>query len=266
MTLKSVKEYVAAIRGRYHKADKKEKGKILDEFVKVTGYHRKAATRLMLKIPILSSGHRGRPSQFKALVTPLSNIWEASDRLCSKRLQPFLPEIIQVLRRNGELHIDAATEAQLIKLSASTIDRLLKPKRTVGGRKPLSATRPGQFLKSTIPIRTFTDWEENKPGFLEIDLVAHCGESLLGFYLNTLCGVDVASGWLECAPVWGKDQIRVRQAIHRIKQRLPFTLLGLDSDNGSEFINQYLNNYCQQKKITFTRSRPYKKNDNCYVE
>jgi hypothetical protein len=266
MTLKSVKEYAAAIRDRYHQGSKGDKSKILDEFVKVTGYHRKAATRLLLKMPKASSVHRGRPSQFKALVTPLSNIWEASDRLCSKRLKPFLPEMIEVLRRNGELNIDAATQARLIGLSTSTIDRLLKPRRTVGGRKPLSATRPGQLLKGMIPIRTFTDWAEDKPGFLEIDLVAHCGERLLGLYLNTLCGVDVASGWLECAPVLGKDQIRVRQAIHRIKRRLPFPLLGLDSDNGSEFINQYLNNYCRQNKITFTRARPYKKNDNCYVE
>jgi hypothetical protein len=266
VTLNSVKEYAAAIRDRYRKSNKREKGKILDEFVKVTGYHRKAAIRLLFKVPQLASRHRGRPSQYSALITPLYNIWEASDRLCSKRLQPFLPEMIRVLRRNGELKIDRITEAQLIKLSSSTIDRLLKAKRAVGGRKPLNATRPGQFLKSTIPVRTFADWEENKPGFLEIDLVAHCGESLLGFYLNTLCTVDVASGWLECVPVWGKDQIRVRQAVHRIHQRLPFTLLGLDSDNGSEFINQSLNNYCKQKEITFTRSRAYKKNDSCYVE
>jgi hypothetical protein len=146
------------------------------------------------------------------------------------------------------------------------MDRLLAPYRQVGGRKSPSTTRPGDLLKNSIPIRTFADWQEGQPGFLEIDLVAHCGENVAGFYLNTLCTVDVASGWLECAPVWGKSQIKVRQAIQRINQRLPMPLLGLDSDNGSEFINQYLNNYCQQKQITFTRSRSYKKNDSCYVE
>ena len=122
------------------------------------------------------------------------------------------------------------------------------------------------LLKGSIPIRTFADWQENKPGFLEMDLVAHCGESVEGFYLNTLCAVDVASGWTECLPVWGKGQSRVRQAVHRMRQRLPFPLLGVDSDNGSEFINQCFYTYCNQEKITFTRSRAYKKNDSCHVE
>lgn len=121
-------------------------------------------------------------------------------------------------------------------------------------------------MKNSIPIRTFTDWQEDQAGFLEIDLVDHCGENVAGFYLNTLYAVDVASGWLECDPVWGKGQIQARHGAQRVHQRLPFTLSGLDSDNGSEFINQYFNNYCQQKRITFTRSRSYKKNDSCYVE
>ncbi len=122
------------------------------------------------------------------------------------------------------------------------------------------------MLKSSIPIRTFTDWQENKPGFMEVDLVGHCGESVEGFYLNTLCAVDVASGWTECLPVWGKGQQRVRSAVHRMRQRIPFVLLGVDSDNGSEFINQCFYNYCCQEKLTFTRSRSYKKNDSCHVE
>jgi hypothetical protein len=266
MTLKSVKEYAAAVRGRYLIANKEEKSKILDEFVKVTGYHRKAVIRLLTTPAKLTTGHRGRPAQYSSLLPSLKAIWEASDRLCSKRLQPFLPELITVLRRNNELHLDADTEARLIKMSPATIDRLLEPYRQAGGRKSASTTRSGDLLKNTIPIRTFTDWQENKAGFLEIDLVAHCGETVAGFYLNTLSAVDVASGWLECIPVWGKSQIKVRQAVQRVNQRLPFPLLGLDSDNGSEFINQYFNRYCQQKQITFTRSRSYKKNDSCYVE
>lgn len=174
--------------------------------------------------------------------------------------------MIQVLRQKGELQIDADVEAQLTKLSPATIDRLLEPARRVGGRKPISTTRPGSILKSSIPIRTFADWQENQPGFLEIDTVAHCGESAEGFYLNTLCGVDVASGWTECIPVFGKWQVRVRQAVHRIRHNLPFPLLGVDSDNGSEFINQCFWEYCRDNKITFTRSRAYKKNDSCHVE
>jgi hypothetical protein len=266
MTLKSIKEYAAAIRGRYLIASKEEKGRILDEFVKVTGYHRKAAIRLLTATAKPASDHRGRPAQYHSVLPSLKAIWEASDRLCSKRLQPFLPELIQVLRRNQELRLERGTESQLLKISPATMDRLLAPYRQAGVRKSPCTTRPGDLLKSSIPIRTFTDWQEDQPGFLEIDLVAHCGESVAGFYLNTLCTVDVVSGWLECEPVWGKGQIQVRQAVQRVNQRLPFPLLGLDSDNGSEFINQYLNNYCQQKRITFTRSRSYKKNDSCYVE
>lgn len=237
MTLSSVKEYVAAIRDRYQKANKQEKGKILDEFVKVTGYHRKAATRLLLKASGQVQDRRGRPCQYAAILSPLRVVWEASDRLCSKRLQPFIPEMIKVLRRKDELNINAETEAQLSKLSASTIDRMLKPYRNTGGRKSPGTTQPGNLLSNLIPIRTFADWKENQAGFIEIDLVAHCGESVAGFYLNTLSAVDIATSWFECVPVWGKGQDRVCAAIHNIKQQLPFVLLGLDSDNGSEFIN-----------------------------
>ena len=266
MIKSSVKEYASAIRDRYSRVNREEKKKILDEFVKVTGYHRKAAIRVLLRVPKPKDKHTGRPGNYNKVLEPLRAIWEASDRLCSKRLHPFLPEMIQVLRQKGELQIDADVEAQLTKLSPATIDRLLEPVRRVAGRKPISTTRPGSKLKSSIPIRTFADWQENRPGFLEIDTVAHCGESAEGFYLNTLCGVDVASGWTECFPVFGKSQVRVRQAVHRIRHNLPFPLLGVDSDNGSEFINQCFWVYCRDNKITFTRSRAYKKNDSCHVE
>ncbi len=268
MTRRSILEYAEALRGRYFKASKEEKGKMLDEFTKVTGLHRKAAIRL-LHWPGRAgvSKRRGRPRRYgTGVAEALRAVWEASDRLCSKRLQPFLHEMIRVLRQHGEQQIDASTEGQLCRMSPSTIDRLLRNYRKFGGRRGLSTTRPGSLLKSSIPIRTFADWQENKPGFMETDLVAHCGESSEGFYLNTLCAVDVASGWTECLPVWGKGQERVGGAVHKIRQRLPFPLLGLDSDNGSEFINQHLYTYCQRQKITFTRSRSYKKNDSCHVE
>jgi len=266
MTAKSIQEYAAIMRQRYLKAAKKEKGKILDEFIKVTGYHRKSAIRVLLKRAQLPNNRRGRPASYSSVLQPLKSIWEASDRLCSRRLQPFIPEMIQILRRQGEIHLDSNIQIQLTKLSSSTIDRLLRPYRQRGGRKPLSATRRSKLLKSSIPIRTFADWQENQPGFLEIDTVAHCGESVEGFYLNTLCGVDVASSWTECVPVWGKGQVRVRSAVHRLRRRLPFPLLGLDSDSGSEFLNYCFSKYCQEEKIAFTVSRPYKKNDSCYVE
>ena len=268
MTRRSILEYTQALQSRYFRSSKEEKGKMLDEFTQVTGLHRKAAIRLLNRLSQpRASKRRGRPRKYSTEVTgALKAIWEAGDRLCSKRLQPFVPEMVKVLRQHNEQHIDASTEAQLCQMSPSTIDRLLRPWRQAGGRRSLSATRPGCLLKSAIPIRTFADWQENKPGFMETDLVAHCGESTEGFYLNTLCAVDIASGWTECLPVWGKGQLRVRQAVHRMRQRLPFPLLGVDSDNGSEFINQYFYTYCRQEKITFTRSRSYKKNDSCHVE
>ena len=268
MTQGSIREYVEAVRRRYFLASRQEKGKILDEFTKVTGCHRKAAIRLFRRDnqPGIKR-KRGRPKRYgTAVAGVLRLIWEATDRLCSKRLHPFLPEMVRVLRRHGESTITAEIEAQFCQISPSTIDRLLQPYRRLGGRRPFTTTKPGSLLKSSIPIRTFTEWQEDRPGFLEVDLVSHCGESTEGFYLTTLCAVDIATGWSECLGVWGKGQERVGGAIHRIRLRLPFPLLGLDSDNGSEFINQYLYNYCRREGITFTRSRSYKKNDSCYVE
>ena len=268
MTRGSIREYTEAVRGRYLRTSKKEKGKILDEFTKITGCHRKAAIRLLRRgNQPRANRNRGRPRQYSpAVAGALRVVWEATDRLCSKRLHPFLPELVKVLRRHGDTTITAGIEAPLCRMSPSTIDRLLHPWRRLGGRRPFTTTRPGSLLKSSIPIRTFADWEENRSGFIEVDLVSHCGESTEGFYLTTLSTVDVASGWSECVGVWGKGQERVGGAVHRVRQRLPFPLLGLDSDNGSEFINQHLYNYCQRQGITFTRSRSYKKNDSCHVE
>ena len=268
MTRRSILEYAQALRSRYFRASRAEKGKMLDEFTQVTGLHRKAIIRLLHRLSQPGAGkRRGRPRKYGAGASEaLRVIWEASDRLCSKRLQPFLPEMVKVLRHHGEQRIDATTEAQLCRMSPSTIDRLLRPCRRLGGRRGFPTTRPGNLLKRSIPIKTFADWQESKPGFLEIDLVAHCGESTEGFYLHTLCTVDVDTGWTECLPVWGKGQERVRASVHRVRQRLPFVLLGVDSDNGSEFINQCFYTYCHREKITFTRSRAYKKNDSCHVE
>jgi len=267
MTRGSILEYTEAMQGRYLKARKKEKGRILDEFIQVTGYHRKAAIRLLHRHSSQQKKRRGRQRRYGGeVVNALCKIWEASDRLCSKRLKPFIGELVKVMRQHGELAVNAEVEAELSRMSPSTIDRLLRPWRRLGGRRPLSTTRPGSLLKRSIPIRTFADWTDDRSGFLEVDLVAHCGESTEGFYLTTLSAVDVASGWSECVGVWGKGQERVGSAVHRVRQRLPFSLLGLDSDNGSEFINQHLYNYCRKEGITFTRSRSYKKNDSCHVE
>ncbi len=183
MTRRSIMEYVQALRSRYLGTSRAEKGKMLDEFTQVTGLHRKAAIGLLHRPSRPGVGkRRGRPRKYgTGEAEALRVAWEASDRVCSRRLQPFLPEMVKVIRQHGEQIIDAAA-----------IDRLLRPHCRLGGRRGLTATRPGSLLKSPIPIRTFADWQENKPGFMEADLVAHCGESTEGFYLNTLCAVDVA--------------------------------------------------------------------------
>ena len=273
MTQASVKDYIQAIRPRYQRAGKGERGKLLDEAVEVTHYHRKALIRLLRAVGLAGqlkrSGQqrRGRPKRYRAeLVAPLKQLWEATGRVCPQRLHPFLPELVPVLQRHGEVQLSAEVQARLLAMSTSTIERLLRPLRHQDGWRPLSTTKPGTLLKHAIPIRTFSEWNDHRPGFLEADLVAHCGESTEGFYLNTLTAVDIASGWVERQAVWGKTQDRVGAALHEIGLRLPFPWLGLDSDNGSEFINHELLAYCQKHQITFTRSRPYKKNDNAHVE
>ncbi len=268
MTRGSIQEYTEAVRERYLRADRKEKRRVLDEFVNVTGHHRKSAIRLLRrKQQEILQRRREHPRCYgPPVVQALKVAWEATDHLCSRRLKPFLPELISVLRRCGEKTMTAEVEVQLYQMSPSTIDRLLKPYRQPGRRRPFTTTKPGSLLKNSIPFRTFADWNENRHGFLEAALVSHCGESTYGFYLNTLSAVDVATGWSECVGVWGKGQERVSGAVHRVRQRLPLPMLGLDSDNGSEFINQHLYNCCQREGIMFTRSRSYKKNDSCHVE
>lgn len=164
------------------------------------------------------------------------------------------------------MHLEPETKRLLTGMSRATIDRCLKKARLTHPQHGLSTTKPGSLLKQAIPVRTFTPWEEERPGFLEIDLVAHCGQSVEGVYLNTLTATDLATGWTECRALPNKTQAVVSQAIETMRHDLPFPLLGLDSDNGSEFINDNLYRYCITQQITFTRSRPYQKNDQARVE
>jgi len=268
VTRRSITEYAEAVRGRYLRSTKKAKTRILDEFVAATEMHRKAVIRLLNRRN-RSPGKRGggRPRLYGLeVMAALKVAWEATDRLCSRRLQPFLPELAGILKRSGELSLTEEAEEQLYRMSPSTIDRMLRRWRGSGRRRGLSTTKPGTLLKNAIPVRTFSEWEDTRPGFIEADLVAHCGESTEGFYLTTLSTVDVATGWCEPVAVWGKGQDRVGGAVYDVRKRLPMPLLGLDSDNGSEFINQSLYDYCRRNSITFTRSRSYKKNDSCHVE
>jgi len=262
-----VQDYVVALRGRYRSGGRRTKSEVLDEFVRVTGYHRKTGIRLLAGKGRPSGGRRGRRQQYGAEArAALKEIWEALLRPCSRRLQPHLGEMVEVMTRRGRMAMSAEVTQQLLQMSPSTIDRLLRPYRRQGRCHGFSTTRPGSLLKREIPIRTFSDWDEACPGFLEVDLVAHCGESTEGFYLTTLTAVDVHTGWVECQAVWGKQEHKVQGAIHEVRKRLPFACKGIDSDNGSEFINRELKRYCVEHQITFTRSRPYKKNDSAHVE
>jgi len=268
MSQRSKRELQEAIRPRYLKANKKGKVRILDEFVAATGYHRKYAIR------VLNHGSKnkglkkaGRKKEYQGeVVRVLTHIWEICGRICSKRLRPYLAEIVTVLERQQELLLPEEVKSQLLRMSRATIDRCLKPARFEEKAHGLSTTKPGTLLKKAIPVRTFADWDDARPGFVEIDLVAHCAGSVEGQFLNTLTTTDVSTGWTDCEAVLHRSQQLVFQAIKNMRQRLPFPLLELDSDNGGEFINDILYRYCLNEQVTFTRARPYKKNDQAHVE
>jgi hypothetical protein len=267
MSKRSKKELVEAVHPRYLKATKAIKQQIMDEFIAATGYHRKYANRL-LKHGLKPGGykHSGRRKVYQGeVVKVLERIWEICGRICCKRLHPFLPEILSVLERKGEIQICVEIKQLLLSMSRSTIDRCLQKAR-FEKHKGFSTTKPGTLLKKSIPVRTWHDWDDARPGFLEMDLVAHCGSSVEGQFLYTLTATDVSTGWTECFALLNKTQTIVSTAITEMRTRLPFPLLGIDSDNGSEFINDLLYRYCMEEKITFTRSRPYEKNDQAHVE
>jgi hypothetical protein len=270
MSLKSKRELLEVVRPRYLKAKRAEKQKILDEFTSATGYHRKHAIRVLKNQRQVQNHLKGKTKTYKAVyrgevAQVLEQIWEIYGRICSKRLQPFLAEGIKVLERCQEIEVSSKTKEQLLKISSASIDRCLRPVR-IKSSHGLSSTKPGSLLKNLIPVRTFTEWDQERPGFMEIDLVAHCGNTTEGQYLNTLTCTDISTGWTEVTALPHRSQEAVSKAIHLMRQRLPFPLLGIDSDNGGEFINDTLYRYCLDEKITFTRSRPYRKNDQAHVE
>jgi hypothetical protein len=270
MSLKSKSELLEVVQPRYLKANKAEKQKILDEFTAAAGYHRKHAIRILKNQVQVQNHLKGKTQTYKTIyagevVKALEQIWEIYGHICSKRLQPFLPEAIKVLERCNEIELSKAIKELLLKISSASIDRCLRPVR-IQSPHGLTTTKPGSLLKNLIPVRTFTEWDKEQPGFMEIDLVAHCGNTTEGQYLNTLTCTDLSTGWTDVTALPHRSQQAVSEAIRSMRQRLPFPLLGIDSDNGSEFINDLLYRYCLDEQITFTRSRPYKKNDQAHVE
>jgi hypothetical protein len=234
---------------QYCTASSARKWELLEVFTQMTGYHRKYAMWLLNRTEEgLSMAQQVRSRHYGADVQEaLVQVWNAANRICTKRLIPFLSTFIEALERHGQLHISEACREQLLSMSVTAADRLL---RQVRGRSPhgISTTRAGTFLKQQIPIRTFQQWDGTQPGFLEVDVVAHCGADLEGSYLSTLTLTNIATGWTECLPLLYKSQETVLAALQYVRERFPFPILGLDTDNGGEFINEFLLSYCEQEQ------------------
>src|SRR5947209_4739121 len=268
MSLQTRRELLQHMLPQYRGASTvKKKSKLLDAFTAATGYNRKYAMGLLNHAQVEhSTPQRPRPRRYGPEVQhALFLVWHAANRICAKRLIPFLPTLVEALERHGHLHLTEECRSQLLSMSAATAERLLRSQRTLGLRG-LSTTRAGTLLKQQIPIRTFQEWKENRPGFLEVDLVAHCGTDIEGGYLYTLTLTDVATGWTECLPLLYRSQETVLVAFQRARTLFPFPILGIDTDNGGEFINEAVIAYCEQARISFTRGRPNLKNDQCFVE
>jgi hypothetical protein len=270
MSIGSKYEYFRAIYDRYHSASKKDKKIILDEFCKNCNYNRKYAIRL-LNSPLETKSkknlsRRGRKKIYDDAIIEivLTNIWVATNLPCSKRLKHLIPLWLPFYKKQK---ISQQIKQKLLKISAATIDRIMAPSRAKFSKKGLATTKPGSVLKKQIPIKT-DQWDEQQPGFLEADTVAHCGSSVAGMFVYTVNCVDIATQWTEQRAIWGKGETGVLNAISDIESHLPFPVRGFDSDNGSEFLNWHLVRHFQQRNqpAQFTRSRPYNKNDNAHIE
>jgi hypothetical protein len=267
MTQQTKFELMRHYRKEYRRSSKKRKTEILQMLIGLTGYSRKHLIHALNKdVDIPKKITRERISCYEPITKHLERLWAASNFLCGKRLRPFIPDLLDSLKTHNEIELTEQDESLLLAISAATIDRLLTRARRGLVPKGRSTTKPGTLLKHKIPIRTFADWNEDRPGFLEIDLVAHCGDSNRGEYINTLDMTDVCTGWTICTAFMGRSERFCAAAIEEVKPLFPFAILGIDSDNGGEFINAHLKRYCERNSITFTRGRAYKKNDSCYVE
>lgn len=261
----AILEYSAKMARRYRRAERAERSRLLDEFVAITGRHRKYAITLLGGTRRKPPGKpRGRPSRYAPqVVAALAALWPAMDYPWSCRLQSMLPLWVPWAR--NALAIDADTEALLLAMSPRTMDRLLRPFRINLRRRIYGRTKPGTLLKHQIPIRS-ERWDVDEAGWCEVDTVAHCGGSGQGEFISSVNATDVASTWTETRAVLGKGQRHVIAALEEIRRALPFALLGIDSDSGSEFINKQCVNWCKDHGLDFTRSRPYHKNDNAHIE
>lgn len=267
MEMQAKAELIDSIRLRYYGARKRDKSRILDEFVAITGHQRKYALRILARSQVATAerpsgiGHKIYDSAVKEVLVTL---WESSDRLCGKRLKAVLPELLKSMECHGHMNLDESLKTLVLSASAATIDRLLGPIREQAtGKKNV---RPKKKVRSAIAVKTFTEWDDVAPGSLEVDFVAHCGGNLSGSFIHSLVATDVASGWTECIPILIREQSLVVETLKLLQQRFPFPVRGMNTDNDSTFINDSVIDFCDSQSITFTRSRPYRKNDQAWIE
>jgi hypothetical protein len=264
------REVLAVVAKRYRAAGRREKGRMLDELCATTGWHRKHAVRALRAsgggVPTGELAVRRRRIKYDAIRDALTALWEASDRVCGKRLVVMIPTLLPSLERHGRLQLGENERAMVLSVSAATVDRLLGDVKVAaaGGRR----RRVGFYsaIRREVPIRTFNDWKDPPPGFCEIDMVAHGGASVAGSFIQTLTMVDVATGWTECIPLIARDGGLVVEAIKRAQSLFPWLLRGADFDNDTTFMNDVVVPWCRAQKIEVTRSRAYKKNDQAFVE
>jgi hypothetical protein len=270
-----------AARLRYRGLSGSAKRKLLDELQEISGYHRKSLLRFLNRPDDQAAtsleGSPGEPEKPHHLrrygpevTEALVPLWEASDRLCGKRLQALLPLLVESLESHGHLRLESGVKESLMAMSSATIDRILAPIRKAsrgnGWRRP---PRAFSAVRRRVPVRTFKGWEDHHdPGWLEIDLVAHCGGRMEGRFLWTLVATDIATGWSESLPIVMRDGAVVLTALQLIRRQLPFPLRGIDADNDSVFMNELMESWCAcpGQEIVLTRSRAYKSNDQAWVE
>jgi len=261
------KELVQAIGERYRAGTRKERRQILNEFVRLTGYHRKHAIRALAAPAKPSSGRVYKRLYDEAVRQTLIVLWEAADRICGKRLKALLPTLIEAMERHGHLKLEHQVKSKLLAISAATIDRVLLAARTqaAGGRRRRSGI--GSAIRQSVPVRTFADWNDPPPGYFEIDLVEHCGGVKEGGnYVHSLVLTDIATGWTECVALPIREQTLLVIGLTKVRDHLPFVMRGVDTDNDSAFMNEVVVPWCRAQRIEVTRARAYKKNDQAFVE
>ncbi len=261
-------ELLKAVASRYRSASRVEKGRILTEFAEISGYHRKHAERLLRRESVVDRS-RPRPERRvydDAVREALVVLWEAGDRICGKRLKLLMPLPVPAMERHGRLALDEAVRSRLLRISAASIDRVLAPVRAVASANRRPRNGHVSAVRRSVPVRTYADWNDPAPGFMEADLVAHGGPSASGSFVQTLTLTDVATVWTECAPLLFREQRLLGEVMTALRSVLPFPSLGFDTDNDSVFMNETIKDWCEAANVAFTRSRPYRKNDQAHVE